>query len=178
MRTLTKIFEFDSAHRVMNERVKCFNLHGHRFKLEVTFSYCEVSELGYAIDFKEINRVVGNFINTYFDHGCILNPEDKDIINLCTKNNWKVWIMGMGSEDYTNPSAENIANELLTIFKCMFTHTNRNVEVSKLRLYETPTCYVETTQVTGFMTQDFVDFITNEADKAGVVEYDDRKIKK
>ena len=31
MATVTRIFEFDAAHRVMNEKVKCFNLHGHRF---------------------------------------------------------------------------------------------------------------------------------------------------
>ena len=52
MKTLTKIFEFDAAHRVMHERIKCFNLHGHRFKVELTFEFNEVSALGYAIDFK------------------------------------------------------------------------------------------------------------------------------
>ena len=42
MATVTRVFEFDSAHRVMNEKVKCFNLHGHRFKVEATFSYMDV----------------------------------------------------------------------------------------------------------------------------------------
>ena len=57
MATITRVFEFDSAHRVMNEKVKCFNLHGHRFKLEVIFFYEDKKSLGYAIDFKEIKRI-------------------------------------------------------------------------------------------------------------------------
>ena len=72
MATVTRVFEFDSAHRVMNEKVKCFNLHGHRFKVEATFSYMDVKEIGYAIDFKELKRVCGDFIDEFLDHACIL----------------------------------------------------------------------------------------------------------
>lgn len=39
MATITRAFEFDAAHRVMNEKVKCFNLHGHRFKVGFLLSH-------------------------------------------------------------------------------------------------------------------------------------------
>ena len=30
---------FDSGHRVMNEFMKCFNIHGHTYLYELTFSF-------------------------------------------------------------------------------------------------------------------------------------------
>ena len=54
---ITRKGEFDAAHRILHERIKCFNLHGHRFGYELKFSFEEEGGLGYAIDFKEIKRV-------------------------------------------------------------------------------------------------------------------------
>ncbi len=48
---------FDSGHRVMNEFMKCYNIHGHTYLYELTFSFENMEEIGYAIDFKEIKRV-------------------------------------------------------------------------------------------------------------------------
>ena len=83
MGKLTRIFDFDAAHRVMNEKMKCFNLHGHRFHVELTFRYSEVTALGYAIDFKEIKRLAGTWLDESFDHATILNPLDEELIAFC-----------------------------------------------------------------------------------------------
>lgn len=144
MATVTRIFEFDAAHRVMNEKVKCFNLHGHRFKVEATFSYDTKGKLGYAIDFKEIKRLCGEFIDEFLDHACILNPLDEDLIGVCKKNNWRMWIMGLGNGGDINPSAENIASELWFCFRHFLWKTEHGVELVSLRLYETPNCWVDT----------------------------------
>ena len=103
MATITRAFEFDAAHRVMNEKVKCFNLHGHRFKVEMTFEYNSKSLLGYAIDFKEIKRIACGYIDEHLDHACLLNPEDTELIELCRKQNWRLWVMGMGVYGDINP---------------------------------------------------------------------------
>lgn len=150
MNTITRIFEFDAAHRVMNEKVKCFNLHGHRFKVEVTFTYDEKLALGYAIDFKEIKRVLGAWIDEHLDHACILNPQDKDLINLCRVNNWRLHVMGFGNDGDINPSAENIASEIFMIAETFFNRKENGIEVSGVRLYETPNCWVDTTEVSTY----------------------------
>ena len=143
MATVTRIFEFDAAHRVMNERVKCFNLHGHRFKVEVTFEYNKKAALGYAIDFKEIKRIVGAYIDEHLDHACILNPLDKELIDLCKKNGWRVYIVGMGRNEDINPSAENLASELFYIVKQLFINEKYNIWPTNIRLYETPNCWAD-----------------------------------
>ena len=63
----------DSMHRVMNEKMKCFLPHGHTYLYELTFSFENMEEIGYAIDFKEIKRVFCQWIDDLLDHGAILN---------------------------------------------------------------------------------------------------------
>lgn len=126
----------------MNEKVKCFNLHGHRFKVEVTFEYARKMALGYAIDFKEIKRIVGAWIDEKLDHACIVNPMDKEIIELCKRNNWRLYVMGMGSHGDLNPTAENMASELFCTIRYLF--SSGGVRIARLKLYETPNCWVET----------------------------------
>ena len=64
---------FDSGHRVMNERMKCFNIHGHTYLFELTFSFENMEEIGYAIDFKEIKRVFLQWIDDILDFCGIYN---------------------------------------------------------------------------------------------------------
>ena len=142
MNTITKVFEFDAAHRILYETVKCFNLHGHRFKVEATFFYPEKDyKIGYAVDFKDLKKILGTYIDSFFDHTMLANPADEDLISICRKNNWRLWIMGFGLQQDKNPSAENLAQELFTVTKVLFGDTD--LQIKSIRLYETPSCWVD-----------------------------------
>ena len=173
MNKVTKVFEFDSAHRVMHEKVKCFNLHGHRFRLELTLGYGKCDPIGYAIDFKEIKRVFGTWIDEHFDHSCILNPKDEELISLCKENHWKLYIMGMGAKDDCNPSAENLASEILYVAKVLL--DGRGVEVVSVRLYETPNCWVDVSKFAYVAEKKFMMSLKDFRDKLGIFKYDDRE---
>lgn len=175
MQTITRVFEFDSAHRIMHERVKCFNLHGHRFKLEVTIEYTEQKALGYALDFKEVKRMIGDWIDEHLDHACIVNPDDNDLIDVCLRNNWRMYVMGMGNSNDVNPSAENIASELLFVSRQLLFDAAKNIKVSKIKLYETPNCWVETDECL-YGSDLFKMTLQNWKDSKGVMEYDIRNI--
>lgn len=177
MATVTRIFEFDAAHRVMNERVKCFNLHGHRFKVEVTFEYNKKAAIGYAIDFKEIKRIVGAYIDEHLDHACILNPLDKELIGLCKKNGWRVYIVGMGRNEDINPSAENLASELFYIVKQLFINDKYNIWPTNIRLYETPNCWVDADGWDIVPMNDFISSLKEWRKSKGEMNYDIREEK-
>lgn len=175
MASVTRIFEFDSAHRVMNEKVKCFNLHGHRFKVELTFEYKSKYKLGYAIDFKEIKRIAGTWLDESFDHATILNPMDKELIAMCERNNWKKYIMGLGISDDTNPSAENIASEIFYSLGMIFNDNFfGNVFLKNVRLYETPNCWVDADTYDYVATKEHIFLIHSWAKEIGVFNYDVR----
>lgn len=180
MGQLTRVFEFDAAHRVMNERIKCYNLHGHRFRVELTFKYEETSALGYAIDFKEIKRVCGEYLDSRFDHAVILNPQDKELICFVQEHKWRLYIMGLGNAMLDcNPSAENLAHEIFAAVGMMFSMEGQGVSLSAVRLYETPSCWVDHSEGDPRMylaTEEWLESLSKWRKEMGYVEYDIREI--
>lgn len=176
MQTMTLVTAFDAAHRVMNEKIKCYNLHGHRFGVEITFDIHTIEALGYALDFKEIKRIAGGFIDSFLDHASIFNPLDDELLALCERFDWKFWRMGLGTGDEKdiNPSAENIGKELFYVINRLF-KDEKGVTLKNIRLYETPNCWVDTFG-TDCVASDFVERnIDKWREQKGIVHYDSRK---
>jgi 6-pyruvoyltetrahydropterin/6-carboxytetrahydropterin synthase len=133
--------EFDSAHRIINHESKCKMLHGHRYVLEVYLNAKnqdnQLDKLGRVIDFGEMKTIIGSWVDKFLDHNTILSDEDK-VLGNNIKNT-------TGQDIYYlkyPPTAENIALHLLQeILPDLLAKTE--VECKKLRLYETPNCWVE-----------------------------------
>lgn len=179
--TITRKGTFDAGHRVMNEAMKCFNLHGHTYLYELTFGCEEFDEIGYSIDFKEIKRVGMQWIDDYLDHASILNPHDKELIELCKKNNWKYWVMSLKGSQYCNPTVENIAREVLMAQMILF-YKFKGMWVDSVRLYETPNCFTDVGYQQMKSSEEFENFydikgdaIEKYAKEKGILIYDDRK---
>ena len=182
MQLITRKGTFDSGHRVMNERMKCFNVHGHTYTYELTFQFKDMAEIGYAIDFKEIKRVGCQWIDDALDHGMILNPHDKVLIDATRAVNGKLWVMSLNGGGYCNPSVENIAREVLLSQMVLFESYAPTLKPRHLKLYETPNCYTEcmassipATEKAAFLSIRESDLRQYAAEK-GVVEYDDRLV--
>lgn len=180
---ITRKCTFDSGHRVMNERMKCFNMHGHTYICHLKFKFTEMEEIGYAIDFKEIKRVGCQFIDDYLDHGFIVNPKDNAVIQACEATGSKIWYMCLNGEgEYCNPSVENIAKEIFLSMNSLF-RNYPNLSISRVKLYETPNCYT-VCRKKSISYQERLNWesinlpLINEYIKnKGIIEYDDRKIK-
>jgi len=180
MQYITRQTTFDAGHRVMNEKMKCFNIHGHTYICELTFEFKEMEEIGYAVDFKEIKRVGCQFIDDYLDHAFIANPEDKEMIKVNKKLGSKIWTMSLNGNAYCNPTAENISKELFLIMKTLFVNYPL-LEIYKIRLWETPKCSVTCYEksITDWEKINFVgehyEFINKYRNQKGIVNYDDRQ---
>ena len=179
---------FDSGHRVMNEFMKCFNIHGHTYLYELTFSFENMEEIGYAIDFKEIKRVFCQWIDDVLDHGMLLNAKDERLIQTTKDYGTKLWLMSLNGEgEYCNPSVENIAKEVFLamniLSNTLYQNTPTGLKIHKVQIYETPNCSTECF-ADSIAFQEKVNFanangaaIEAYAIEKGVLEYDDRKIK-
>ena len=136
MITATRKLGFDSGHRVMRHESKCRNVHGHRYTAEITVSAPELDECDRVVDFSEIKRLVGAWIDENWDHGFISHAEDRYGKMLASAGELKVFFMPL---DYGEPTAENMARYLAE--KCDELLTKPlTVEV---RLYETPNCWAD-----------------------------------
>ncbi|MBP6951511.1 MAG: 6-carboxytetrahydropterin synthase [Alphaproteobacteria bacterium] len=179
---LTKKGKFDAGHRIMNDKVKCSNLHGHEYHYELEFTYPELKGVGPALDFKEIKRIGCQWIEEILDHAFIANPQDKIIIEVCHKINSKLYIMNLvDTENYCNPTGENIAKELFFIISTLLNQSNL-IELSKIRLHETTTCYVDCIGLSRaewkqLMSTDLYKSLLHYKKDKGTVEYDSRFVK-
>lgn len=133
----TRRIEFDAAHRVVNHDSKCKFLHGHRYVLEVTASSDILDELGMVVDFGKMKRIIKEWIDSNFDHNVILHKSDFEMgKKIAELTGQKIYYMDQ------NPTAENIALHLKTLIMPKL-FDDVKFKISKIRLYETPNCFVE-----------------------------------
>jgi 6-pyruvoyltetrahydropterin/6-carboxytetrahydropterin synthase len=178
--TITRKGSFDSGHRVMNEKMKCFNLHGHTYLFELTFSFNSMESIGYAIDFKEIKRVACQWIDDILDHGVIVNPHDQSVIRCAEETGSKIWFMNLnGNKQYCNPTVENIAKEVFLAMEILFQQYTE-LKIHKVKIHETPNCStvcklksITDTERLNFYSS-VAEIITEYAEDKGIINYDDR----
>lgn len=133
----TRRIEFDAGHRVVGHKNKCKYLHGHRYALEITATTSELDEIGMVADFSFLKKIMKDWIDTNFDHNVILNKSDQRLGEYISKyTGQSVYYLD------SNPTAENIALHLLKdVIPLLFGKSL--FQILKIRLYETPNCYVE-----------------------------------
>jgi 6-pyruvoyltetrahydropterin/6-carboxytetrahydropterin synthase len=133
--TVTKQFTFDAAHRLSDYSGKCYQLHGHTYKLELTVSG-KVKENGMVIDFKDIKEIYKNVIEPKFDHQTILY--DKDQVNHSFADvmpkNWVSWVS-------YNPTAENMVVDIIDLINRAIIENKLDVKIKQAILWETPTSF-------------------------------------
>ncbi len=137
MLTVTRCFEFDSAHRVLGHEGKCRFLHGHRYKAVITVSSWEgLDGLGRIVDYAVLKEVVGKWIDDNWDHSCLLHRDDILSDLLVSKLERAPFLM-----KYGNPTAENIARELYDVATNLL--TPYNLKIVNVRIWETPNCWAD-----------------------------------
>ncbi len=116
--TICKSFEFHAAHCLPDHEGKCKNLHGHTYLLQVEVSgptKTAGSQSGMIMDFGELKKVVEEQVLTKVDH-CNLN----DVLPITTA-------------EYMVYSIRGWIRDCLPV----------DVELERIRLYETGTSYAE-----------------------------------
>jgi 6-pyruvoyltetrahydropterin/6-carboxytetrahydropterin synthase len=86
---LFKEFSFEAAHKLplVDKNHKCFNLHGHSFKVKITIEG-PVNELGWVMDFSDIKNFCKPIIEE-LDHKYL---NEIDGLDNPTSENIAVWI--------------------------------------------------------------------------------------
>ncbi|MDB5084048.1 MAG: queD [Bacilli bacterium] len=118
--SVTKIFTFDSAHRLDDYVGKCANLHGHTYRLEVEMKGVP-DYRGIVVDFGDIKQIVNEEIISKYDHQFL-----NELLPF-------------------NTTAENMVGHFFEIIdnRLQKTTDTEPVELQRVRLWETPTSYAE-----------------------------------
>jgi 6-pyruvoyltetrahydropterin/6-carboxytetrahydropterin synthase len=136
---MTRRLEFDAGHRVPLHASKCRSPHGHRYVVELTCSSEGLTREGFVIDFGDVKRIVGGWIDDHLDHTMIGQRGDElleAIEVLCIAQGLKpfYWM-----DDA--PTAENLARKIFRHAELLL--ADRCIEVVSVVVHETPNCRAE-----------------------------------
>ncbi|NQU26136.1 MAG: 6-carboxytetrahydropterin synthase [Candidatus Nealsonbacteria bacterium] len=120
--------EFCYGHRLLDYEGKCQHLHGHNGRVLITIENSGLDERGMVVDFGEIKRVVGGWIDEHLDHRMILRRDDPAVAVL-EELGEPVFLLD------ANPTAENLAKAIGDFAR------QQGFPVAEIRLWETPRCY-------------------------------------
>ncbi|NLP13253.1 MAG: 6-carboxytetrahydropterin synthase QueD [Clostridium sp.] len=112
---ISKVFTFDSAHRLIGYNGKCKEIHGHTYKLEVTVKGKPDGD-GLVMDFNELNDIIKSEVLEKIDHKYL-----NDLFDF-------------------NPTCEMIGLWIWEQVKNRVDNTNCSLE--RLVLWETPTSFI------------------------------------
>jgi 6-pyruvoyltetrahydropterin/6-carboxytetrahydropterin synthase len=141
---ISKTLEFDAGHRLPNHNSKCKNLHGHHYKIEITLegpvnTEDNQSQQGMLIDFTDIKKITQKTIIEPWDHAFFVYKNDHKVLNfLESLPDHKTVITELP------PTAEHLTQMAYDRIKmALKKHSNTNVKIVSLKLFETPTSWAE-----------------------------------
>lgn len=134
---VTKEITFDMGHRLSKYHGKCYNLHGHTYRLRVTVQRQDLDEFGFVLDFTDLKQILKE-ITDKIDHKTMLFREDR-------LNKLLVDFDGGISPDWFvmvdfEPTAENISKYLYFLIKEQLEQKITDFKLS-IKLWETPTSF-------------------------------------
>lgn len=150
IQSVTKIVEWDMGHRVPNHKSKCRNMHGHRYKAEVTIigDLCDVdgsSSEGMVVDFGDIKQIMMEDIHDPFDHGFMYYTGDPLLVAIVDQIKASGMTQKLIPVDFI-PTAENLAKFIWCRLEDRLDHDDcleLGLHVHKVRLYETPNSWAD-----------------------------------
>lgn len=126
----TRKLEFDYGHRLLNHESKCAHAHGHRGVFEIQCRATALDRAGRVIDFGDIKRIVGGWIDDNLDHAFLVNADDAAMRGFLEANKQRHYVFEF------EPSAENLAWFMLTQSQILL--EGKGITVTEVRFWETP----------------------------------------
>ena len=131
---IAKSFRWEMAHRLQCHKGKCFNLHGHSYKMEVEFEGSVDSNTGMVLDYFAVKDIVAPLVKK-LDHSVIIWEKDKILIEKISELNSAHVIVPFES------TAENLVGYFLE--KISKSNLPKNIIKVKVRVCETENTYAE-----------------------------------
>lgn len=138
--TVMRQVKFCAGHRLAGHEGKCVNLHGHNYVAQFFVTGNKVDACGRVVDFSLINQLFKGWIDENWDHGMLIWEDDTEAIEaLKLVKQQRTFVMPY------NPTAENMANYLLTKVapELVAQIKDYDVYVSKVIVWETENSFAE-----------------------------------
>jgi len=133
MLTITKIFNFEAAHRITDYKGDCRHLHGHSYKLEVSVSINDMGVRDMLMDFKDLKEMVKKTVVQLWDHALILKDNEANHRDFDQIEGKIYWML-------TEPTAERM---VMWIADRLAIELPDPLQLTCIKLYETAGSYAQ-----------------------------------
>ncbi len=130
---IAKEFRWEMGHRLQCHKGKCFNLHGHSYKLLVEFKGV-VEKNGMVLDYFDVKELIGPIVDE-LDHSVIICNDDTPLKEAIQKLNSAHVLVDFET------TAENLCNYFLN--KIKEAKLPSNITDIMVKVFETENTYAE-----------------------------------
>ena len=132
---IAKEFRWEMGHRLQCHKGKCFNLHGHSYKLLVEFTG-GIEENGMVLDYFDVKEIISPIVEE-LDHSVIINNKDVALKEAIQKLNSDHVLVDFET------TAENLCHYFLN--KIKKADLPSNITDIMVKVFETENTYAEET---------------------------------
>lgn len=130
---IAKEFRWEMGHRLQCHKGKCYNLHGHSYKLIVEFTG-NLNENGMILDYFDVKEIVGPLVDE-LDHTVVVSNTDQQLLEFLQQLNTAHVVVDFET------TAENLCYYFLN--KIKEKKLPKNIAGIKVRVCETENTYAE-----------------------------------
>jgi len=130
MYKVVKEVSWCAAHRLLDHKGPCKNIHGHSYRALFTIQKKKLNDMGMIIDFTDLKHLIQGWIDEHWDHSVILHEKDP-MISVFKNFDNKIFVLK------NNPTAENMAKYLFVNFSIVL--GGFDVELVSVEVFETIT---------------------------------------
>ncbi len=131
---IAKDFRWEMAHRLQCHKGKCYNLHGHSYRMQVEFEGNINSNTGMVLDYFDVKDIVAPLVNR-LDHTVIIWNKDTKLIEKISELDSASVIVPFET------TAENLVRYFLE--KILQANLPKEIRKIKVRVCETENTYAE-----------------------------------
>ena len=130
---IAKEFRWEMGHRLLCHAGKCYNLHGHSYRMQVEVTSDDLIN-GMIMDYYDLKKTVEPLVEE-LDHSFMINSKDEKLLEAVEKLKTKKVIVDFET------TAENICNYVLS--KIKDAGLPEHIKEVKVKIFETSTSYAE-----------------------------------
>ncbi len=130
---IAKEFRWEMGHRLLCHAGKCYNLHGHSYRMQVEVTSDDLIN-GMIMDYYDLKKTVEPLVEE-LDHSFMINSKDEKLLEAVDKLKTKKVLVDFET------TAENICNFVLS--KIKEEGLPEHIKEVKVKIFETSTSYAE-----------------------------------
>ncbi len=130
---IAKEFRWEMGHRLLCHAGKCYNLHGHSYRMQVEVTSDDLIN-GMIMDYYDLKKTVEPLVEE-LDHSFMINSKDEKLLDSVEKLKTKKVVVDFET------TAENICNYVLSNIK--EAGLPEHIKEVKVKIFETSTSYAE-----------------------------------